>query len=288
MLTPPVVSKTDPYPLTLASMAQPTDAGQWMNVSALAAATGLTPAQITQFIPATPSAAGPLYNPHQAAVAAVVRNLIDAGVPDTAIHAAVADLNTRPYSHVHNLASASRTPPRRTRGLWIAAAAAAAIVIALTAGLIGNAIGASGADHNPLPVAAPETITITETLQPPTIGAPADPVCQQWAPMADDYRAKLKEWVAIDPGIPASKWSVDQRAVNMRIIPVLREEVAELRRLAEQSHDELLSALLRSQAAYQEEYAQRIPAYEPGDQRLWQAVTDFGNAVNSLCSAAPK
>ncbi|WP_235717116.1 hypothetical protein [Mycolicibacterium goodii] len=255
-----------------------------MSLPELAAATGLTPAQITQFVPAMPTPEGPRYNPHQAALARVVRNLTDAAAPDAAIHAAVADLNKRPYTDVLAAADKHTARPRSSRRRWIALAAAGAVVALLIAGLIGGAIGASTNRHNPPPAAAPETVTVTEPLNP-AIPTTSDPVCAEWAPLADSYRLKQRDWVAIDPNIPASRWSAEQRDANMTIIPVLRAEAADMRRLAERSHDELLGVFLRSQAAYEEAYAQRLPTYEPGDQRLWQAVIDFGNAVNSRCSA---
>lgn len=60
----------------------------------------------------------------------------------------------------------------------------------------------------------------------------------------------------------------------------------DLRRLAARATNDLLAMLMRSQAQYEDAYANRLPHYEPVDQRLWQAVTDFGNSVNSVCTVA--
>nr|WP_181407300.1 hypothetical protein [Mycobacterium celatum] len=72
----------------------------------------------------------------------------------------------------------------------------------------------------------------------------------------------------------------------MAVIPVLQQEAVELRRLADKASDPVLRAMLQLEAKYQSAFANRLPNYTPPeDQRLWVAVTDFSDAVNSLCSA---
>lgn len=259
---------------------------RWMSPPELAAVTGLTPAQISQFVPATPTPEGPRYNQHQTAIARVVRNLTDVAAPEAAIHTAVADLNQRPYAAV--LAAADKHParPRRSsRGKWIALAAGATAAL-LTAGLIGGAIGATTNSHDQTPpAAAPQTVTVTEPLHP-TIPTTPDAVCAEWAPINDNYRQKRTEWVKTDPKVPAAEWSPEDRRLNMAVIPVLQQEAVELRRLADKTSDPVLRAMLQLEAEYQLAFADRLPNYTPPeDQRLWVAVTDFSDAVNSLCSA---
>ncbi|MCH9736277.1 MAG: hypothetical protein K0U78_17270 [Actinomycetia bacterium] len=272
-------------------MAQTTTTETWISAVALTAATGLTPSQIVQFIPATPSPSGPMYNQHQAALAAVVRNLIAAGAPDPAIHAAVADLNTRPYDQLHHLASRNTNAgSHRPRGLWIAAAAGGAVVTAVITGLIGNVLGATGDIHTP--AVAPNTITVTaEASSPPLPVVPSkpDPVCAEWSPMATDYASKLAEWAKGDPAVPSSRWSAEERAQNFAAIPTIRAQAKDMRRLAKQAQDAVLRSLMLSQAAYEEAYADRVPTYAPDDQRLWQAAINFSAAVKSQCTAlAPR
>lgn len=259
-----------------------------MSVPELAAATGLTGAQISQFVPATPTPDGPRFNPHQTALARVVRNLTDVAAPDAAIHTAVADLNQRPYADV--LAAADKhhpaRPRRSSRGKWIALAAGA-IAALLIAGLIGGAIGATTNRHDQAtpPAAAPQTITVTEPLNP-AIPTTPDPVCAEWAPINDNYRQKRTEWVKTDPKVPAAEWSPEDRQLNMAVIPVLQQEAADMRRLADKAADPVLRAMLQLRALYESELASRLPNYTPPeDQRLWVAATDFSNAINSLCSA---
>lgn len=258
---------------------------RWMSLPELAAATGLTPAQISQFVPATPTPEGPRFNPHQTALARVVRNLTDVAAPDAAIHTAVADLNQRPYADV--LAAADKHParPRRpSRGKRIALAAGA-IAALLIAGLIGGAIGATTNRHDQAspPAAAPQTITVTEPLNP-AIPTTPDPVCAEWAPLAANYHGRRTAWAKTDPDVPAAQWSPEQRQLSLSVIPVMREEAADMRRLADKAKDPVLKAMLQLRALYEAAYADRLPNYTPPeDQRLWVAATDFSNAVNSMC-----
>ncbi|MDO2386875.1 hypothetical protein QRB41_26470 [Mycobacterium avium subsp. hominissuis] len=260
---------------------------RWMSLPELAAATGLTGAQISQFVPATPTPEGPRFNSHQTALARVVRNLTDAGAPAAAIHTAVADLSQRPYGDVLAAADKHLARPRRSSRGKRTALAAGAIAALLIAGLIGGAIGATTNRHDQAtpPAAAPQTITVTEPLNP-TIPTRPDPVCAEWAHLNDDYRAKRADWVKTDPDIPAGQWSAEQRALSMAVIPVMKAEAADMRRLADKAADPVLRSMLQMEAMYMDVYAGRLPTYTPpDDQRLWVAATDFGNAVNSMCYA---
>lgn len=257
---------------------------RWMSLPELAAATGLTPAQISQFVPATLTPDGPRYNPHQTAIARVVRNLTDVAAPNVAIHTAVADLNNRPYTDV---AAADKHPARpSSRGKWIALATGAVAAL-LIAGLIAAAIGATTSHHDQAsrPAPAPQTITVTEPLTP-AIPTTPDPVCAEWSHLNDDYRAKRGDWVKTDPDIPAGQWSAEQRTLSKAVIPVMKAEAADMRRLADKAADPVLRTMLRMEALYMDAYASRLPTYSPPeDQRLWVAATDFGNAANSMCYA---
>jgi hypothetical protein len=168
------------------------------------------------------------------------------------------------------------------RGVPSSAAAAVALIIG---GAIGGLIGAGTRDAAPTTTAAP--VTVTAEAPPVDVSVPTspDPVCSEWVPLSDGYRGKRAAWVAIDPNIPADRWTSDQRAANMDVIPTLHAEAADLRRLAGKAQNDLLATLMRSQAQYEDAYANHLPNYPPNDQRLWQAFTDFGNSVNSVCTA---
>lgn len=258
--------------------------GRWMTAQEVAAETGLRPDLVTRFVPHVDSPSGPLYSTQHLVAAHHVKQLTDAGTPAEAIDAAIRDI-----THRENLAAFNQgqtTSPRRRK--LLAAAGAAAVVALIIGGAIGGAIGYN--NRGATPTAAPATVTV-EAAAPELTAIPSepDPVCAEWGPMATDYASKQAEWSKGDPAVPASRWSAEERAENMSIIPVLRAQADDMRRLAEQAQDPVLRVLMQSQAAYQNAYAERLPVYEPGDQRLWQAAISFSSAVKSQCTAmAPR
>lgn len=252
---------------------------EWMSLQELAAATGLPAAYITQFVPATNTFEGPRYDPHQVALARVVRRLTSESAPEGAIHAAIADLSRRPY--VDALAAAGSPPqaaPTQTKsnkvGLGIGAVAAL-----LVAGLIGGFIGSA--------VQQPSAATHPQVLA--AIPTTPDSVCAEWAVLNDNFLSKRAEWSKTDPTIPATQWTEKQRSLTTAVIPTIQANADELSGLADKATNPVLKMTLQMQVLYMNQFAQRLPNYTPEDRRLWQASTDFGNATNSLCYAmAPK
>jgi hypothetical protein len=119
----------------------------------------------------------------------------------------------------------------------------------------------------------------------PTIPVAPDPVCAEWGPMSDSYAAKQKEWTTKggDPDLPAASWNEEQRALQMGIIPVIEDQISDLRRLADKAQDPFLAGLLRAQAMHEEAFILRLPDYRPSDRPLWMAAYDFSGAVRAAC-----
>lgn len=247
---------------------------QWMTLQDVAAATGLPPAHITQFVPATNTFEGPRYDPFQVALARVVRRLTSEGAPEGAIHSTVADLSRRPYADV----VAAAGPPvaarkQKNSKVGLAVGALAALVVA---GLIGGFIGAV------IEVPVPAKSGQVEAAIPTS----PDAVCAEWAVVNDNYLSKRAEWAKTDPTIPATQWTDKQRTLSMSMVPVLKANASDLERLGNEATNPVLKMTLQMQAMYMNLFAERLPNYTPPeDQRLWQASTDFGNASNSMCYA---
>lgn len=153
-------------------------------------------------------------------------------------------------------------------------------------GVIGGIIGSSNKNNNTSAAAPTVTVEAAAPQVNPTIPATPDPVCAEWAPIADAYAAKLKDWGSRsgDPTLPASKWTPEQRALNMASIPIMRDQVEDLKRLATRAKDPFLASLLRAQAMYEDAFIPRLPNYEPSDRPIWQAAYDFSGAVRAACT----
>lgn len=169
--------------------------------------------------------------------------------------------------------------------LWAVAGAVAAGAL-IVGGVIGGLIGYGngGGDARPAS-AAPATVTAEPRPPQVTIPETPDPVCAEWAPLLDSYNAQQAAWTNTDPAVPAERWSPEQRALTTSIIPVLKAEAADMRRLAAKAEDPFLASLMTGQAVYEEFYAERLQNnYQPSDHRYWNAVIAFSGAVKGVCA----
>jgi hypothetical protein len=248
----------------------------------LAQASGLREDLIERFIPTVDTPNGPMYLAQQLHLVLYVKELIACDLPPAAVEDKVREYLTRPAPT--GVPPIIPKPAARRRGpsAAIGGTAAAALLIG---GVIGGLIGSSNKDSAPAAAAPMVTVEAPAPQFNPTIPVTPDPVCAEWAPIADSYAAKQKDWGSRggDPTLPASTWTPDQVALNLGILPVLRDQVADLNRLADKAQDPFLAGLLRAQAMYEAAFIPRLPNYQPSDRPLWQAVYDFSGAVRAAC-----
>lgn len=251
---------------------------RWMSAAEISAASGLRADLVVRFIPST-GLSGQLYSDHHIALARLVKHLTDVGTHENVIDAVVRDLRDRPHIDIND-------KQKSTTWRWATALGAATLVALVVGGVVGGLIGA-GDRSTPAAEPAPLVTITAQAPAPPSRTVPARPdaICAQWSAITTDYAAKRADWVKVDPSIPASKWTPEQRAVNQAVIPVLKGEAAELSRLAETSTDPVLRGMLQLEAGYQTAYAERLPNYtQAEDAQLWDAAINLSNGVNSLCS----
>lgn len=257
--------------------------GHWLSAAELAQESGLRADLVARFVPANERGPMPLYSADQIPLAQFVKKLTDAGTPASAIDVAVRDL----VDPAGAQARAARSGPPR-RGLPGGRVATALIALGVGAvGLTGGLLlGGLGNDKGTSVKSAP--VTVTAEAPPPaaaTIPQVPDRVCSEWAAITKGYMARREEWVATDPNLPASQWSSQQRALTAAVIPMMREESAELKALAERATAPELRMLLQLSAEYQGAFADRLSAYVPADHDLWAAAIRFADAADSFCSA---
>lgn len=270
---------------TFAPQAAP---GHWMSAAELAQESGLREDLITRFMPSHGPV--PLYNAAQIPLAQFIKKLTDINTPANAIDVAVHDLADPTGAQIHGHRSNGR------RGLLgalgtpaLGGIVAGLMLLSLIGGWIAG--GLTSSDSNSTSVkAAP--VTVTAEAPPPaaaTIPAVPDRVCSEWAEIAKTFMAKREEWVATDPNLSAGQWSAQQRSLVTSVIPTMNDEVEALRGLADRASSLELRMLLQLRAAYEAEFAERLPNYVPADHALWTAAIDFYNAVDSFCTAvAPR
>ncbi|MEN4476595.1 hypothetical protein [Mycolicibacterium cosmeticum] len=272
----------------MTTYAPQTAPGRWISSAELARESGLREDLVQRFMPADTTGPVPMYNAGAVPLAKYVKRLTDMGTPSSAIDAAVRELHNNSGAMMQISLAAPVAPSRRGRLLAISGAAAAAALI--VGGVIGGLVG-SGTRDVAAPGGPPAAVTVTAEAPSAAASVPVspDPVCAEWNPIATDYATKQAAWAKTDPNVPASDWTPEDRALNLGIVPVLRAQVADMRRLAGKAEDPILKGLMLQQAAYEEVYAERLPNYQPSDQKLWQATVHFSSAVNSMCTAvAPR
>lgn len=261
------------------TMIAPHAAGPWMSRTELAQASGLREDLVARFIPATDTPTGPMYAAQQMALAVYVKELTDRNLPAAAVDEKVREFTARPPAPPTHL-SVGTKPTRR--GLWAAVGAAATAAL-IVGGAIGAMIGSSNTGNSTAVAVPTATVEAAAPEFKPTIPESPDPVCAEWAPIADANAAKQREWATKSVDQPASTWNDEQRALNRAFVEVVRENISNLNRLADKAQDPFLAALMRAQAMYAEAYILRLPNYEPSDRPLWQAAVDMSGAVRAAC-----
>lgn len=277
--------------------------GHWLTAAEIARASQLREDLVERFLPPGQPQTD-LYGRDLVSVARFVKVLTDLGTPTAAVEVAVAELRARPDA-AFNVALrtggtgrsslGTRLAGNRTRMLKTIGTTTAAVL--LVGGLVavtvprheGEQAAAgptpSGAKPVPAEVVA-STVTDRSGSRPVQAFAASkpDPVCSQWQRASAGFDGKQQTWVKTDHRVPAARWSPRQRSVTLAVVPVMRQEAAELRALADKATDPLLTGLLRAQSRYLDNYAAKLPKFEPADHANWTAATAMDAAVKAVCA----
>ncbi|MEV0670324.1 hypothetical protein [Mycobacterium sp. NPDC050441] len=276
--------------------------GHWLTAAEVARASELREDLVERFLPALPPQEN-LYGRDLVSVARFVKALTDLGTPTAAVEVAVAELRARPDA-AFNVALrgggsrrplgtkqiGTRTRAWKTVGVTTAAALLVGGVVAVT--VSGpeeeqTTAGPASSSAKPVPaeVVAPAAMDEPGSKPAQAFAAPRlDPVCAQWQRASAGYDGRQQAWVKTDHRVAAARWSPKQRSVTMSVIPIMRQEAAELRGLADKATDPLLAGLLRAQSRYVDNYAAKLPKFESADHANWTAAIAMDGAVKAVCS----
>lgn len=278
--------------------------GHWLTAAEVARASQLREDLVERFLPAG-QPQGALYGRDLVSVARFVKVLTDLGTPTAAVEVAVAELRARPDAafsvalrggggagrwSLSPKLTGNRTRVWKTVGATTAAALLVGGVVAVTMSRHEDQQATTGPAPSGVKPVPAEVVASTVTEEPGGRAAQAfaapkpDPVCSQWQRAGAGYDGKQQAWVKTDHRVPASRWSPKQRSVTLAVIPVMRQEAAELRALADKATDPLLIGLLRAQSRYVDNYATKLPKFEPADHANWTAAGAMDAAVKAACS----
>lgn len=139
-------------------------------------------------------------------------------------------------------------------------------------------------------------------LVPPTaaptdvksFGDPADPhrfltapnsVCAEWNTVLSQFQIDTAAWAATSPDIPASQWTLEQRAVNDAVGPVMSAFAEKLQALGIRSGNSTLQDFAVLSAQYRRAYVKALPSYIPSDDYLATTALRLTGVVQAACLA---
>jgi hypothetical protein len=168
--------------------------------------------------------------------------------------------------------------------------------LAVTTDTVGSALSdvCSAIDDR----SAPTLAALIPVPPPPTtvspVGDPANPsrfltssnsVCADWSTLLDKASADTAAWRAIDPKIPATDWTPEQKATNDAVVPVMSTYANDLEQLGRRSGNPTLEDIAVSSAQYQRAFVKALPTYTAADNYLSEAATYLARMVNWACKA---
>jgi hypothetical protein len=116
--------------------------------------------------------------------------------------------------------------------------------------------------------------------------ADENPVCSQWLSLSVKFNDDTATWRAIDPNIPASQWTPEQRSINDAVAPVMTTNSDEMERLGRESDNSVLEDVALLAAQYQRAFVTALPEYVVADNFLSEAATYLVKSVEFACKAS--
>ncbi|WP_155925921.1 hypothetical protein [Mycolicibacterium sp. CBMA 234] len=112
--------------------------------------------------------------------------------------------------------------------------------------------------------------------------------CPQWNSLVDEFVADPAyiAWNKEDPNIPASNWSLEYKAENDALRPVLTRISDTIERLGNASSNPIVADLAVLSAQYGRAFIQGMPTYTNADLYLFNVWWRGFGAISAACKAA--
>lgn len=142
---------------------------------------------------------------------------------------------------------------------------------------------------------APGIPAVAPPTDAPTVGDPANPdrflpqagpTCGRWIPAVAALQAATQTWAALDPKIPESNWTPDQRATQTAVGPLLTDAANTVEAAGRGSGYPVFEDFATLAALYYRAYALAISSYTPHDYDLALAGLQLDDLIASACRAA--
>ncbi len=110
-------------------------------------------------------------------------------------------------------------------------------------------------------------------------------VCPDIAALIADLSAQTVDWLTTDPNVPASKWDIQQRSINEKVIPVMNTFADRITQIGKRSNNPVIDSFSLLAAQYRRTFAAALPTYVPADNYLNEVATGVAGALNEACLA---
>jgi hypothetical protein len=138
----------------------------------------------------------------------------------------------------------------------------------------------------------PKSPPPTEVAEPqPDVANPtrfleeSNPSCDAWRDKNLQFEKDTTAWKAIDPNIPGSAWTPEQRKIADETVPLMSQLADDLQRLGVESNNATLEDFAIIGSQYLRAYVLALPEYTAPDNYLSSASIYLGNTVMVACEA---
>lgn len=139
----------------------------------------------------------------------------------------------------------------------------------------------------PKPAPPSEASSSTDLTAPPQrFLTQENPVCSEWSSLTVKFNDDTAAWRELDPRIPASEWTPEQKSINDDVKSTISTNADDLERLGRRSDNATLEDIAVLAAQYQRALVIALPAYTQPDNFLSEAATFLVKSVDWACKAA--
>lgn len=178
-------------------------------------------------------------------------------------------------------------PPPKKRGnawKWALGAVALLAVIGVTVAVTVSVTSGNERRDDPAPTGDTYGLASADDTGPVNI-ITEDPSCAAWIPIQSTLANSQGNWANRDPSIPATAWTVAQRAQYEAASDAYRDAADQTVQLVELTPHRVMRELYEQFIAYSRAYIDAIPEYTSEDDYLSGVATASSAALGYICGA---
>jgi len=112
-----------------------------------------------------------------------------------------------------------------------------------------------------------------------------DPACSDWVSTYDKFDVDTAPWRAMDPNIPATQLTPDQKATVDEAAPIMTAFADKAAEVGKRSNNPPFEDIAVLSAQYRRAIVKALPTYTPADNYLSEASTALAQTLTTACLA---